>query len=63
MDAVYMAASLPPEFKVPEESSRSKIVEECIIPVSLKKCTFCYDIEINKLVNPNLRDGGDSVGK
>jgi hypothetical protein len=37
MNPVYMAASLPPEFKVPEDSARSKIVEECIIPVSREK--------------------------
>lgn len=64
MDAVYMAASLPPEFKIPEDSSRSKIVEECIIPVSLKKnVPFAMMIGVKKRVNSNLRDGGDSVGK
>lgn len=64
MGAVYMAASLPPEFKVPEDSPRAKIVEECIIPVSREKnVPFAMMIGVKKLVNPGLREGGDSVGK
>lgn len=64
MEAVYMAASLPPEFKVPEESARSKIVEECIVPVSREKnVPFAMMTGVNKNVNPSLGDGGDSVGK
>ena len=64
MDALYMAASLPPSFKVPEDSPRSKIVEECIIPVSREKnIPFAMMIGVKKLVNPDLRLAGDSVGK
>ncbi|NLC69284.1 MAG: glucuronate isomerase, partial [Clostridiaceae bacterium] len=64
MNPVYMAASLPPGFKVPEDSTRSRIVEECIIPVSREKnVPFAMMIGVKKLVNPGLRDGGDSVGK
>lgn len=64
MQAVYMAASLPPEFRVPEDSARSKIVEECIIPVSgQKNVPFAMMIGVKKLVNPALGDGGDTVGK
>ena len=64
MGAVYMAASLPPEFKVPEDSPRAKIIEECIIPVSREKnVPFAMMIGVKKLVNPGLREGGDSVGK
>lgn len=64
MGALYMAASLPPSFKVPEESPRSKIVEECIVPVSREKnVPFAMMIGVKKLVNPDLRLAGDSVGK
>jgi hypothetical protein len=64
MNPLYMAASLPPGFKVPEDSPRAKIVEECIIPVSREKnVPFAMMIGVKKLVNPGLRDGGDSVGK
>jgi len=64
MDAVYMAASLPPDFKVPEESARSKIVENCIIPVAREKnVPFAMMIGVKKLLNPELGDAGDGVGK
>lgn len=64
MDAVYMAASLPPEFRVPEDSDRSKIVENCIIPVSREKnIPFAMMIGVKKLLNPQLGDAGDGVGK
>jgi hypothetical protein len=64
MNPLYMAASLPPDFVVPEESSRSKIVEECIVPVSLERnVPFAMMIGVKKLVNPQLQVAGDSVGK
>ncbi len=64
MEPVYMAASLPPTFKVPEESARSIIVEECIIPVSRERdIPFAMMIGVKKLVNPGLKLAGDSVGK
>ena len=64
MDALYMAASLPPTFVVPEDSYRSRIIEECIIPVSLEKDKpFAMMIGVKKLVNPDLKLAGDSVGK
>jgi len=64
MHAVYMAVSLPPEFKLPEDSTRAKIIEECVIPVSLEKnIPFAMMIGSKKLVNPSLRDAGDGVGK
>jgi hypothetical protein len=64
MEPVYMAASLPPTFRVPEDSARSKIVEECIIPVSRERdVPFAMMIGVKKLVNPGLQLAGDSVGK
>ncbi|MBZ4647569.1 MAG: hypothetical protein JG777_3058, partial [Clostridia bacterium] len=64
MNPVYMAASLPPAFVVPEDSARSRIVEECIIPVSRERnVPFAMMIGVKKLTNPYLRVAGDSVGK
>jgi hypothetical protein len=34
MKAMYMAVSLPPSFFVPEDSVRSRLIEECVIPVA-----------------------------
>lgn len=63
MNALYVAASLPPSFRVPEESGRSRVVEECLMPVcrELNK-PFAMMIGVNKLVNPGLGDAGDSSG-
>ncbi len=64
MDALYMAASLPPSFRVPEKSVRSAIIEECIIPVSAdRNVPFAMMTGVKKLVNPGLKVAGDSVGK
>lgn len=64
MKAVYMAVSLPPTFKVPEDSVRSRIIEECILPVSREKnIPFAMMIGVKKLTNPELQVAGDSVGK
>ncbi len=64
MDPVYLAASLPPSFRVPEKSSRAMIVEECIIPISRQRnVPFAMMIGAKKQVNSQLGDAGDSVGK
>lgn len=64
MKAMYMAVSLPPSFIVPEDSLRSRLIEECVIPVSREMdVPFAMMIGVNKLVNHKLGDAGDSVGK
>lgn len=61
---VYAAASLPPAFKFPEKSIRCGILEECILPVCRKNnIPFAMMIGVKKLVNPNLKLAGDSVGR
>ncbi len=64
MDAKYMAASLPPTFSFPENSSRGLLIEKCILPVSREKnVPFAMMIGVKKLVNPHLQLAGDAVGK
>lgn len=64
MDAVYMAVSLPPSFAFPEDSPRGKLIENCVLPVSAETGRpFAMMIGVKKLVNPDLRLAGDSVGK
>ncbi|MEZ0536486.1 glucuronate isomerase [Caldicellulosiruptoraceae bacterium PP1] len=64
MDALYMAASLPDTFNMPENTNRSRIIEECIIPVcSELNIPFAMMIGVKRSVNPELRLAGDSVGK
>ncbi len=64
MDALYMAVSLPPVYMVPEDSLRSRIVEQCVIPVCRElDIPFAMMIGVNKLVNYQLNLAGDSLGK
>lgn len=64
MDAVYMAVSLPPTFEFPEGSMRAKLIENCILPVCREyNIPFALMIGVKKLVNPDLKLAGDSVGK
>ncbi|MHB9038213.1 MAG: glucuronate isomerase [Armatimonadota bacterium] len=64
MDALYMAASLPPTFAFPEHSDRGRLIQECVLPVAQSKnIPFAPMIGVKKLVNPDLKLAGDSVGK
>ncbi len=64
MDAVYMAASLPPTFTIPEESTRGLLVKECVLPVSQEMdLPFAMMIGVKKLINPDLQLAGDGVGR
>ena len=64
MDALYMAVSLPPVYMVPEDSLRSRIIEQCVLPVCRElNIPFAMMIGVNKLVNYQLNLAGDSVGK
>ncbi len=64
MKPLYMAVSLPPSFRFPEESSRAAILENCVLPFSRERnIPFAMMIGVKKLVNPQLRLAGDSVGK
>ncbi len=64
MDALYVAASLPPTFRVPENSLRSRVVEECVLPVCRElNRPFAMMIGVTKRVNPGLGDAGDAEAK
>ncbi len=64
LDALYLAVSLPPSFFVPEASNRSRITEQCIIPVCEELgIPFAMMIGVNRAVNPKLRLASDAVEK
>ena len=63
MRPLYMAVSLPPDFKYPDDSSRSELIAKVILPACLDHhLPFAAMIGVRKRVNPALRDAGDSVG-
>ncbi|MCL6613670.1 MAG: glucuronate isomerase [Firmicutes bacterium] len=64
MNPVYLAVSLPPEFTWPDESARSRLIAEAVLPVAAeRRLPFAMMIGVKKLVNPGLRLAGDSVGR
>ncbi len=64
MNPLYLAVSLPPAFNYPEESKRSRIIENCILPVTRRAgIPFAMMIGVKKLVNPALGVAGDGVGR
>jgi len=64
MNPVYMAVSLPYDFQYPDDSDRSRIITDCILPISRETgVPFALMIGVNRRVHPALGDAGDSVGK
>ncbi|MEN6355637.1 MAG: glucuronate isomerase [Armatimonadota bacterium] len=64
INAVYMAVSLPPTFAFPEESSRGRLIQKCVLPVAAEMGKpLALMVGVKKLTNPALRLAGDSVGK
>lgn len=64
MNPRYLAVSLPPDFSYPDESIRTRIIDTCIIPFAQERnLPFALMIGVKKLLNPDLRLAGDSVGK
>jgi hypothetical protein len=64
MKALYIAVSLPPNFRFPEQSARSRLIEQCVLPVCRELgIPFAMMIGVKKLTNPDLQLAGDSVGR
>ncbi len=64
MKPLYLAVSLPPTFRYPEESKRARIIQNCILPVTRQaNIPFALMIGVKKLVNPALGLAGDGVGR
>jgi hypothetical protein len=63
MKPVYMAVSLPPAFRYPEDSPRGRLIKEVVLAAGREyKLPFSMMIGARKAVNPALKDAGDSVG-
>ncbi len=59
----YMAVSLTPDFRMPEDSPRGTLIEHCILPACREAgIPFALMIGVRRLVNPHLRVAGDAVG-
>jgi hypothetical protein len=64
LDALYLAASLPPDFAYPEDSLRGRCIEECILPVCRETGRpFALMVGAKPAVNPKLRVAGWGAGR
>jgi len=63
MKPVYLAASLPPEFRYPSDETYGRVVREIVLPAAEElRLPLALMIGVRKRVNPALGDGGDAVG-
>ena len=64
MKPVYLAASLPPDFRYPHDSAGARLLERCVLPVAAEAgLAMGIMIGVRRGVNPRLRLAGDAVGK
>lgn len=64
MNTVYMACSLPDTFLFPEDSVRSKLLAEAVLPSCQEfDIPMSLMIGVRRQVNPDLKLAGDGVGQ
>ena len=60
---VYLAVSMPFTFTYPDDSPRTRLIREVVLPTCLEhNIPFALMIGVSRQVNPALKDAGDSVG-
>ena len=61
---LYLAVSLPDTFSYPDETPRSRLIRDVIIPVCRERgIPFALMIGVKRAVNPGLGLAGDGLGK
>jgi hypothetical protein len=64
MKPLYMAVSLPYDFMYPDDSPRSMVLRDVVIPTAkAHNLPFAMMIGVKRQVNPLLGDAGDSVSR
>ncbi len=64
MNPVYMAVSLPDTFQFPDDSVRTKILKDAVLPSCRELgLPLSLMIGVRNQVNPRIRLGGDAVGR
>lgn len=61
---LYMAVSLPDDFKFPDNDARDKLIREVVLPTAREhKLPFTMMMGVRRGVNPALRGAGDGLGR
>ena len=64
MNPVYLAVSLPADFKYPRDDIRDRLLREVVIPAAKEHgLTLTLMVGVRRAVNPNLREAGDALGR
>jgi hypothetical protein len=64
MKAIYVAVSLPPEWKYPDDAPATRVADEAILPVCRERnLPFAVMIGVTRQANPQLRMAGDSLAR
>jgi len=64
MNAQYVAVSLPNDFQIPDQSIRTTLISDVILPVCREKnIPFAMMIGVKRGVNRSLQSAGDGTGK
>src|SRR5678815_5339781 len=67
MNAVYMAVSLPADFKFPSDDVRDwrdRLLREVVLPAAQEHgLALTLMVGARRRVNPNLREAGDALGR
>ncbi|MCI0490988.1 MAG: glucuronate isomerase [Blastocatellia bacterium] len=64
MKPLYMAVSLPDDFKFPDSDARDRVIRELVLPTAREhSLPFTMMIGVRRGVNPALRGAGDGVGR
>src|SRR5688572_17666814 len=64
MDPLYMAVSLPDDFRFPAGDIRNRLLNEVVLPTAREHdLPFAMMIGVRRGVNPALRSAGDGVGR
>ena len=62
--ALYVAVSLPPTWRYPQQDACTRVLDEAILPVCRERnLPFAMMIGVTRQANPNLRLAGDSLAK
>ncbi len=64
MSPVYLAVSLPAEFKYPDDDVRDRLFNEAILPTAREHgLPLALMIGVRRGINPALRSAGDGMGR
>ena len=64
LNPVYLAASLPPDFKYPSDDIRDTLIREVVLPTAKEHgLTLTLMVGVRRSVNPELREAGDGLGR